>query len=971
MNNIRVRLPRKLTKSVSGVVLAEAGRLHPVGALKITLNMLPLHRVTMTLAENDLDLAMHDLVEVYNQNGSVGVYRVTKITNTMRKERKIELSHGLDVFSDATIARISDGWHGSVRDYLQMIIDGQTQKIGGQFYWKLGQCDDTSYWEKDLKYDNAMTLLTDLAKTEEDYMFTFDQSTFPWTLNFIRRNDAVLSEFRLRRNTESCVITLDDSDLCTRLYLSVSSENEDDSGAGTYFTEGYYTFDDAAAQAIYGIVCKTAGIDQSVFSPTVDLEAWKNAYFARHNAPNVQITIDGMELNKYSREPIDEMHLGRMCRVALPDYGNTYNERIVSVNYPDALRKANYVRVSLHNKRETAEDAFQEISDTASSSSSSAKSGGRSSHNDATYFRRTIGDTANGLYSRIEQTAYYIRSEVVDTANGLYSKIEQTASYIRSEVANTANGLNSKIEQTASYIRSEVSNTANGLYSKIEETASYIRTEVANTASGLRSSITEQANRISLVVEGTGSNAYVRPASITAAITDSNGKLTSSITVDADNVYIGNTKSTTVINGKCQLSDVTADYINTKLATIPTLNGIAASFSGNVSTTSGVIAYQVYADGHNISDPVMDVQISGPTNNSYKLQKKTATNSSWTDAGSFSRAVASWTMGWSNGKFTAKANPQDQSCFTTISQGTTSWDGNTATIPINATDSDNPNYSYATGRNITVDASSIYSAGETAGYNGCHLSGSWGSGNESNKLIIGKTTSGSANSLAYVITAAASISYNSSTNKFVATGKAKVDGTEKDNASDSSGEISIAFNSLQGSGGSAYRTVSVKNGSTAIRTSGNLTDYGDGYTAGYNAGWNAACAKVTRSGNKIYGPVTGKATASSGQTEVKFTANYTASSHSYTPSSYSASSYTKESHSYTASSHSFSQAICKTNGTNHTKYWYNSNFSGSVEYHPATDSYTASSHSYTASKYTASSYTAESHSYTASSFSWT
>ena len=104
----------------------------------------------------------------------------------------------------------------------------------------------------------------------------------------------------------------------------------------------------------------------------------------------------------------------------------------------------------------------------------------------------------------------------------------------------------------------------------------------------------------------------------------------------------------------------------------------------------------------------MDVQITGPDSNTYKLQKKTATSSSWTDAGSFSRAVTSWTLGWSGGKFTAKANPQDQSCFTTISQGTTTWDGNTATVPILANDSDNPGYSYGTGRDVLVDASSIY-----------------------------------------------------------------------------------------------------------------------------------------------------------------------------------------------------------------------------------------------------------------------
>ena len=487
-----------------------------------------------------------------------------------------------------------------------MIVDAQTQKIGGQFYWQLGQCDDTEYWEKDIKYDNAMSCLTEIAKTEEDYMFTFDQSTFPWTLNFISRNATVLSEFRLRRNTESCVITLDDSDLCTRLYLSVSSENEDDEGAGTYFDEGYYTFNDTAAQAIYGIVCKTAGIDQSVFSPTVDLEAWKDAYFARHNTPNVQITIDGMELNRITGDSYDEMHLGRICQVALPDYNATYAERIVSVNYPDALRKPNYIRVSLHNKRETAEDAFAEISSTASSAASTAKSSGRSSHNDATYFRRTIGDTANGLYSRIEQTAYYIRSEVVDIANGLYSRIEQTASYIRSEVANTANGLYSRIEQTASYIRSEVSDTANGLSTRIEQNSSqislrvmkgYVATQLAVEAGNV--SITNG----NLVVDG-----YVTTSALSTQLASITQSISQSITTNTFSCVTGSARDFTVYGTFRYRSSDEADPVSvlSAICGIGTAQESSGHFTIPTTTIAGsagpsinfnIAASQTYIDG--------------------------------------------------------------------------------------------------------------------------------------------------------------------------------------------------------------------------------------------------------------------------------------------------------------------------------------------------------------------------------------
>lgn len=584
MNNIRVRLPRKLAKSVSSGALAEEGRLNPVGPLGITLNMLPVHRVTMTLSEKDLALAMHDLVEVYNHKGSVGIYRVTKIPHTIGKNRKYELSHGLDVLSDATFDMIEE-YKGTVDGMLAKIINAQTQMIGGVKYWRLGVCEDTNPWNKDIKYDNLMECLTEIAKKEEDYMFTFDQSTFPWTLNFVAKNNDVLSEFRLNRNTENCAITEDDTDLCTRLYLSVTSETSDDEGHGTYINEGYFTYNDTSAQDDFGIVCKSAGVNQEDFASQAALEAWVAAYFGRHNKPGVQITLDGVELNRLTNETIDEVHLARICRVALPEYSCTFNERIVSVNYPDALRKPLYVRSSLANKRQTAEDAFSEIKNTATSASKSAGGAGRAAHNDATYFRRTIGDTANGLYSRIEQTAYYIRAEVVDVANGLYSRIEQTASYIRAEVADTANGLHSEIEQTASYIRSEVADTANGLYSKIEETASYIRSEVSDTANGLNSKIDQTASYIRSEVSQTanGLRSEIEQTASAVTLKVSKGDVATQLSVECGNVSVsgGNLN----VDGM-----VTANSVQSAIAQISALSVVGLNASGTIKSTSGVQA---------------------------------------------------------------------------------------------------------------------------------------------------------------------------------------------------------------------------------------------------------------------------------------------------------------------------------------------------------------------------------------------
>lgn len=208
--------------------------------------------------------------------------------------------------------------------------------------------------------------------------------------------------------------------------------------------------------------------------------------------------------------------------------------------------------------------------------------------------------------------------------------------------------------------------------------------------------------RVSMVVGTRDGKNYIKAGEITLAINKSTGE--SEAIIDAHHVWIGNKDSVTVINGKCELKDVSADYISAKIAEIPTLRGIAASFTGNVSTKSSVISpyYYLGTGGAELGSGVQYVRINGPTGNTYKLQYKTYRNSSWQDAGSFSRAVTSWSMGWSGGRFTATANPQGSSAWTEILQGAAEWDGRTVTIPIRAYDSDNPGYEYGTGRSVTA-----------------------------------------------------------------------------------------------------------------------------------------------------------------------------------------------------------------------------------------------------------------------------
>lgn len=359
-----VRQPRLLRfERESGGTFREQARLRPV-KYSAALEAVPMSKASMTLPEGAPDVKMHDLIEVFTLKGSAGIFRAAGIRKNYRKETEVELNHAIDILNDTVYPGNPAGdeeFDGTVGAFLAECMAAQSRKLDGVNYWQLGTVEDTGHWHKKIAYANLYELVMEVGKKHENFMFTFDFSTWPWTLNFVARDRAVLSEFRLKRNMESCEVNLDDSELCTRLYLSVTEDTqvtENGRSAGKRSGQTYYTFNDTDAQAVWGIVEKSAGIKTS---EDPDTSAWVADYFERHNSPAVQIEISGAELYSLTGVSIDEMHLGRICRVALPEYAAVFNERIITVEYPDLIRTPMKVNVSLANKRLTAEDAIAAV----------------------------------------------------------------------------------------------------------------------------------------------------------------------------------------------------------------------------------------------------------------------------------------------------------------------------------------------------------------------------------------------------------------------------------------------------------------------------------------------------------------------------------------------------------------------------------------------------------------------------------
>lgn len=332
-----VRLPRVLKSD-----LTEAFRLRPV-EMTITLNLREDSTATITLPDDAQDVPVRTFVELYTPRGSAGIFRVTDTSRNVFNQRVLTLKSGLSTLEDS-VYRVQEDYEGTVQAFLAAVLGYQTVTR-----WQLGTVADgsTVYKRSGINYNSLADLIRGLSDDDVDHYFETDYTTTPWTLHYRAVPTTVGCEMRLSRSVRTVQIVRNDAELCTRLYLSVSSDLVE--------TE-LRTYNDEDAQAVYGIVEKTADVNAA---DVADPDAWAARYMREHKAPAVQITIDGYELARLTGDSWDEYSLGKLCRVNLS--GELLEERVVSVTYPDPLGEPDLVQVQLATKAATASGAIANL----------------------------------------------------------------------------------------------------------------------------------------------------------------------------------------------------------------------------------------------------------------------------------------------------------------------------------------------------------------------------------------------------------------------------------------------------------------------------------------------------------------------------------------------------------------------------------------------------------------------------------
>lgn len=432
----------------------------PCAALAITVNEVPPSTAVMTITDPSFDIEVGAWVRVYTPHGDDWVATVTRVDSDYGTGvRTVTAEHVWKLLDDvAVVGKVHPG--GTKDDEPRPCTPSTALNAALAFgtMWELGYCEYIDSMPYEFSNESVSSAVESVLDTLDGYQLHLDTSRRPFTLSIIRRPAETVSEMRLDRNISTMRVNVDKSDMYNRLYPFGDKELSLD----TLFVE------DADSIDHWGLVEQTVTVNQIRDKAT--LKSYAKAALKKYSVPLVTVTISGLDLADQTGEPLDRIVVGKKCRVPLPKYGVTFDERVTRLAWADALKSPDAVTVTMCNTRQNVNLLSNAIKNNKKSSSRSSRYSARSSR-EASEKNAALANALNGFagdlssaWTSIQQneTQIQLAAQIISGEKTLTSSIQVTGGGILSRVSsveNTATGLkntvnvhSSEIEQLADSI---------------------------------------------------------------------------------------------------------------------------------------------------------------------------------------------------------------------------------------------------------------------------------------------------------------------------------------------------------------------------------------------------------------------------------------------------------------------------------------------------------------------------------------
>ena len=342
---------------LSGHTMTPAGALRPQ-SFQLSMRTDGLSSGTLVLDPDNPEVIVGSWIQVWAPNGEMCVMYVKNrkkdyVTGnvTLTLEHTFGLLQGMVVFGEVTPETMSGTTGAETCTVSQAITYLLGQQAENLWTMANGDCDFTDAQGWKFTNSDIYNDLNSLTDAIEDCQWEFDQSVFPWKLKLKEWPTASTMELRRNRNLDTMNVTLDRSGMYTRVYPTGKNNLHIDSVNNNIPYLDRHT-------STYGVIANVI-TDSTIKDPNL-LKAWAKKQLKRNSVPKVSVTISGYELSQATGESMDKLITGRLCRIPLPEYGETVTERLIELSWRDCIAQPDAVTCTLANELKTITGVLNE-----------------------------------------------------------------------------------------------------------------------------------------------------------------------------------------------------------------------------------------------------------------------------------------------------------------------------------------------------------------------------------------------------------------------------------------------------------------------------------------------------------------------------------------------------------------------------------------------------------------------------------
>ncbi|MEK5089704.1 phage tail protein [Paenibacillus sp. FSL M8-0228] len=238
---------------------------------------------------------------------------------------------------------------------LKYILDRQTTQR-----WRLGDIQFSHQYEYNWENENLLGALFSVPQPfTDEYMWTFDTTSYPWTLNLVQPSAREEAYIRYGVNLQGIERKVDPSQVTTRIYGLGYGEGvnqltfADINGGKPYI--------DAEPEYIqrFGLVQTIFADKRFEFADT--LLARCRAMLNELKVPSVQYTVDAAEIYALTKDPIDRFKVGAMVRVQDAEMGVDIVARVLKVSKGDLFGRPGEVKLEIANKTQDIASSIADL----------------------------------------------------------------------------------------------------------------------------------------------------------------------------------------------------------------------------------------------------------------------------------------------------------------------------------------------------------------------------------------------------------------------------------------------------------------------------------------------------------------------------------------------------------------------------------------------------------------------------------